>query len=79
MPSFSDIKQRDWIRALQKLNIKIKIGKLGGKGSHVKAFIGTTQRPYIIQSDLNKLINQKIFKKIVAAGNSEDSIWDALS
>ena len=78
MPSFSDITQRDWLRALPKLGIKVVTGKLGGKGSHIKVFIPNIDRPYTIQTDLNKLINEKIFKKLVLAGFSEEQIWEAL-
>lgn len=78
MPSFSDITQRDWRRACMKLGLRIIIGKSGGKGSHIKVFIPKLNRPYIIQSNLNKLINQKIFKKLIQAGFSEQDIWRAL-
>ena len=78
MPSLADIKQRDWLRALAKLGIKVVVGKLGGKGSHIKVFIPKVDRPYIIQTDLNKLINEKIFKKLAQAGFSEEQIWEAL-
>ena len=44
----------------------------------MKVFVPRFNRPYIIQSDLNKLINQKIFKKLTQAGFLEDDIWRAL-
>lgn len=78
MPSFSDIRQRDWLRALAKLGVKVIVGKKGGKGSHVKVFIPGVNRPYIIQTALNKLINEKIFKKLTQTGFSEEQIWKAL-
>ena len=61
-----------------KLGLRIIIGKSGGKGSHMKIFVPRFNRPYIIQSDLNKLINQKIFKKLVQSGFLENDIWRAL-
>ncbi len=75
--SFSDITQSQWIRACQKLGLKVESGF--GKGSHVRiehlqTHAKYTHAKYTIQHNLHKFINIKIFKKMMEWGFDEEMI-----
>jgi len=78
MPSgrFSDLKQKDWIKACIKLGLEVDTKR--GKGSHCLIKHPHTNRKYTIQSHLHKFLNIKIFKKMLEWGFEEDDIWNAL-
>ena len=75
--SFSDLTQKQWIKACNKLGLEV-ITKFG-KGSHVLIKHPKTKHKYTIQKSLHKFINMKIFKKLLEWGFEEENIWDALS
>lgn len=74
--SFSDITQKDWIKASRKLGLIVDCGF--GRGSHVRVMHPQTHVKYTIQHDLHKFINIKIFKKMLEWGFDEEKIWEAL-
>lgn len=59
--SLADIKQRDWIRACRKLGLFIDTRR--GKGGHILVKHPKNGMKYTIQSDLHKIINERILKK----------------
>jgi len=61
--SFSDITQSQWIKACRKLGLIIDSGF--GKGSHIRVEHPYTRAKYTIQHNLHKIINIKIFKKMM--------------
>lgn len=73
---FSDLKQKDWIRACRKLGLIIDCSR--GKGSHCLIIHPHTNRQYTLQQSLHKFLNMKIFKKMMEWGLSEEEIWKAL-
>ncbi len=75
--SLADITQRQWIRACRKLGLQVETKH--GKGSHVLVKHPNDGRKYTIQKNLNRLINQKIFKKLLEWEFGEDEIWKALN
>lgn len=74
--SFSDINQKQWIKACYKLGLRIETKF--GKGSHVLVKHPETEHKYTIQKNLHKFINMKIFKKMMEWGFNEEDIWEAL-
>lgn len=75
--SFSDISQKQWIKACIKLGLEVD--KRSGKGSHVLIKHPSTGHKYTLQKSLHKFINMKIFKKLLEWGLDEEKIWEALS
>ena len=73
---FSDLKQKDWIRACRKLGLDVEIGR--GKGSHCLIKHPRTNQKYTLQCHLHKFLNIKIFKKMLEWGFEEDDVWNAL-
>lgn len=82
-PLLKNIKKRDvWIRAAKKLGLKVT--QPSGGSSHyairltkyenhdIKGLISVVYNP------VRKDISEKIFKKLLDFGYSEDSIWKAL-
>ena len=76
MQGLSDLKQNDWIRASRKIGLVVDCSK--GKGSHCLIIDLKTNRKYTLQKDLYKIVNEKIFKKMLNWGFSEETILDAL-
>ena len=76
MRGLSDLKQNDWIRACRKIGLVVDCSK--GKGSHCLIIDPKTNRKYTLQKDLYKIVNEKIFKKMLNWGFSEETILDAL-
>lgn len=74
---FSDITQRDWLRACSKLGLHVDCSR--GKGSHCLIKHPQANKKYTIQRKLHKFINLKIFKKMLEWGFEEKEIWDALN
>jgi len=74
--SFSDITQHRWIKACEKLGLLVE--SKHGKGSHVLIKHPKTEHKYTIQNNLHKILNIKIFKKMLEWGFDEEEIWDAL-
>jgi predicted RNA binding protein YcfA (HicA-like mRNA interferase family) len=75
--NFSDITQKDWIKACKSLGLEVDSSR--GKGSHCLVKHPTTGAKYTIQRNLsNKFINIKIFKKLLEWDFNEGQIWDAL-
>ena len=74
--SLSDVTQNDWIRACEKLGLRVE--KNHGKGSHVLVKHPANNNKYTIQRNLYKQINQKIFNLMKKWGFSEEQIWGAL-
>ena len=74
--SLSDLQQRDWIRACQKLGLIVETSH--GKGSHLLVKHPNDDRKYTIQVHLHRLINQKIFKQLIQWGFDEEKIWEAI-
>lgn len=72
----SDLKQKDWIRACQKLGLEVDCSK--GKGSHCLIINPQTHKQYTLQRKLHKFINIKIFKKLLEWGFEESAIMEAL-
>jgi len=75
--SFSDISQKQWIKACRKLGLQIE--SKSGKGSHVLIKHPSIGHKYTLQKSLHKFINIKIFKKLLEWGFEEEEIWSALS
>lgn len=75
--SFSDIRQKDWIKACKKLGLKVDCSR--GKGSHCLIIHLQTNKKYTLQKNLHKFINIKIFKKMLEWGFQEEEIWKALN
>lgn len=75
--SFSDISQKDWIKACCKLGLTVETKR--GKGSHCLIVHPDTKKKYTIQHKLHKFINLKIFKKMMEWGFDEEKIWEALN
>lgn len=73
---FSDLKQKDWIRAVRKLGLEVDCTR--GKGSHCLIKHPQTGSKYTLQRNLHKFLNMKIFKKMMEWGFQENEIWDAL-
>ena len=73
---FADLTQKQWCRACKKLGLIVE--KNAGKGSHVLVKNPASNKKYTIQKNLNKLINQKIFKILLEWGFAEDEIWQSL-
>ena len=61
--SLADLQQRDWIRACLKLGLVVETSH--GKGSHILMKHPRDGHKYTIQKHLRRLINQKIFKKLI--------------
>lgn len=74
--SFSDITQKQWKMACQKLGLIVE--ENCGKGSHFLVKHPQTEHKYTIQKNLHKFINMKIFKKMLEWGFDEEKIWDSL-
>lgn len=83
------LKQKDWIKACEKLDIWIAQG--GGKGSHICGYnavncdrTNSTNLVITIQkNNLNPIIQIKLFKKLLTYGKqsgkyAEIDIWKAL-
>lgn len=75
--SFSDISQKQWIKACKKLGLEVETRS--GKGSHILVKHPSTEHKYTIQKGLHKFINIKIFKKLLEWGFGEEEIWEALN
>jgi predicted RNA binding protein YcfA (HicA-like mRNA interferase family) len=75
--SIASVSQTDWIRACEKLGLTIDTSH--GKGSHVLVKHPTNGTKYTIQRNLHRLINIKIFKKLIEWDFSEKQIWDAIN
>jgi len=75
--SFSDISQKQWIKACKKLGLQIE--SKSGKGSHVLVKHPSTGHKYTLQKNLHKFINIKIFKNLLEWGFDEEEIWHALN
>lgn len=75
--SFSDITQKDWLRACRKLDLIVNTKY--GKGSHCLITNSQTNQKYTVQHKLHKFVNLKIFKKLMEWGFSEKDIWNALN
>lgn len=73
---FSDLKQRDWLRACKKLGLIVDCTR--GSGSHCLIKHPKTNAKYTIQYKLYKVINMRIFKKMMDWGFRETEIWEAL-
>ena len=73
---FSDLKQRDWLRACRKLGLLVDCRR--GDGSHCLVKHPKTDAKYTIQHKLHKFLNMKIFKKMMEWGFQEPEIWEAL-
>ena len=74
---FSDLKQKDWIKACERLGLIVETNR--GKGSHCLIKHPQTEHKYTIQRHLHKFINIKIFKKMMEWGFEENDIWNALN
>lgn len=74
--SFSDITQTQWLKACYKLGLTVDT--YSGKGSHALVTHPQTHKKYTIQHNLHKLLNMKIFKKMMEWGFEENQIWEAL-
>lgn len=74
--SLADIRQKDWIRACQKLGLIVDTRH--GKGSHVLIKHPQKGIKYTLQQDLHKIVNQKILKKLLEWGFSEQEVFEAL-
>ena len=74
--SFSDITQRQWKKACQKLGLLVETKS--GKGSHILIKHPSTEHKYTIQKNLHKFLNIKIFQKLLEWGFEEEAIWKAL-
>jgi predicted RNA binding protein YcfA (HicA-like mRNA interferase family) len=75
-PSFSNIKQKDWIKACKKLGMEVD--KTRGKGSHCLVKSPTSGAKYTIQKNLHNIANLKIYQKMLEWGIDEDDLNDAL-
>jgi len=75
--NFSDISQKQWIRACKKLGLVVDTRS--GKGSHVLIKHPEAGHRYTLQKSLHKFINMKIFKKLLEWGFDEEAIWEALN
>ena len=76
MPNFSDLTQKDWIKACNKLGLIVNQKR--GKGSHCLIKHPKTNCKYTIQRHLHKFINIKIFNKMLEWGFEEEDIQKAL-
>jgi len=77
VPSITSAKQKDWIKAAQKLGLDVN--KKGGKGSHVLIINRESSSKYTIQKHLFPIVNTKILKKFLEWGFTEEEIHDALN
>lgn len=77
MISLTDLNQKKWIRAFEKLGINIDTKK--GKGSHARAFHPSGNfRPQTIPHKVNKFIGIELYKTLLEWGYSEEEIDRAL-
>ena len=78
MVSLSDLTQQQWIKACKKLGLVVDTSK--GKGSHARVYNPANPQgaPMTIQNHMNKLISQKIRKKLIEWGYTEKQIDKAL-
>jgi predicted RNA binding protein YcfA (HicA-like mRNA interferase family) len=74
--SLSDIKQKDWLKACNKLGLEVN--KKAGKGSHALVKSPVSGAKYTIQNHLYPIANIQIYKKLLEWGFSEEEIDNAL-
>jgi hypothetical protein len=76
MASLSDLKQKDWIKACEKLGVEVNVKS--GRGSHALIKRPGSSEKYTLQNDLHKILNQKYYKKLQDWGFSDSEINKAL-
>jgi predicted RNA binding protein YcfA (HicA-like mRNA interferase family) len=77
MISLTNLKQRDWVKAYQKLGMTVDAAS--GKGSHYKAINPNGGfRPQTIPKNTHKFIGLELYKTLLEWGFSEKEIDEVL-
>ncbi|MDO4781434.1 MAG: hypothetical protein Q4A34_03540 [Candidatus Saccharibacteria bacterium] len=77
MISLTDLTQKQWARAFEKLGAEIDTRK--GKGSHIRAFHPSGNfKPQTIPYKVHKFISIELYKTLLEWGFSEEDIDKAL-
>ena len=80
----NNIKQSDWIKAAQKLNLNVVKNNSGSSHTHIIRDPKNNNRDdvkgviAVLQVNLYKQANREIFNDILDFGIAEDAIWKGL-